>query len=120
MPTLDGCKYIFTTDGRGAVTTFSTGKASVDQACGVRGWTFHDLRRTARTLLSRAGINADIGERCLGHAIQGVRGTYDRFEYATEKRHAFEALAATIERIVHPPEADVADFAAERGKRRHT
>ena len=34
----------------------------------------HDLRRTARTLLSRAGISADIAEMCLGHALGGMRG----------------------------------------------
>ena len=80
----------------------------------------HDLRRTARTLLSRAGISADIGERCLGHVIGGVRRHYDLHEYETEKRAAFEALAALIGRIAHPPTegVGVADLAAERRKRR--
>ena len=71
------------------------------------GWTLHDLRRTARSLMSRAGVNADHAERCLGHVIAGVRGTYDRHEYHAEKQHAFEALAALIERIVNPPEGNV-------------
>jgi integrase len=54
-------------------------------------FTLHDLRRTARSLMSRAGVNADIAERCLGHVIPGVRGIYDRHEYHREKAHAFEA-----------------------------
>jgi integrase len=112
MPTLDGCKYIFTTDGRGAVTTFSTGKASVDQACGVRGWTFHDLRRTARTLLSRAGVDADTAERCLGHAIGGVRGIYDRHKYEEQMKVAFEKLANMIEQIIDPEKGRVIQFPA--------
>jgi hypothetical protein len=29
-----------------------------------------------------------------GHVIGGVQGTYDRYQYAAEKRQAFEALAA--------------------------
>src|SRR5262249_22934421 len=62
----------------------------------------HDLRRTARTLLSRSGIASDIAERCLGHVIGGVRGIYDRHEYHEEKRRAFEALAGLVERIVAP------------------
>ena len=38
--------------------------------------------------------------------------------FEAEKRHAFEALAALVERIVHPPAAGVAvDLAAEREKR---
>jgi integrase len=65
------------------------------------------LRRTARSLLSRAGVNPDVAERCLGHAIPGVRGIYDRHRYIDEMRHAFEALAAEIERIVHTPEGNV-------------
>jgi hypothetical protein len=41
-------------------------------------WTLHDLRRTARSLMSGACIASDHAERCLGHVIGGVRGTYDR------------------------------------------
>ena len=52
--------------------------------------------------MSRAGVNADIAERCLGHVIPGVRGIYDRHEYFEEKKRAFEALAAQIDRIVNP------------------
>jgi integrase len=45
-------------------------------------WRWHDLRRTARTLLSRlsrAGVLPDIAEMVLGHAPPGglVRRTYD-------------------------------------------
>jgi hypothetical protein len=52
--------------------------------------------------MSRAGVAPDIAERCLGHAIGGVRGTYDRWEYLEEKRRAFEALAALVGEIVGP------------------
>jgi integrase len=67
---------------------------------GFNDFTLHDLRRTSRSLMSRAGINADIAERCLGHVIPGVRGVYDRHEYHREKALAFEALASLILRIV--------------------
>jgi integrase len=70
-------------------------------------WTHHDLRRTARSLMSRSGVNPDHAERCLAHKIGGVRGTYDRYAYHAEKKHAFEALAAQIERIVNPPADNV-------------
>jgi hypothetical protein len=52
--------------------------------------------------MSRAGINADVAERCLGHVIPGVRGVYDRHSYRAEMAHAYEALAAQIERIINP------------------
>jgi len=79
----------------------------LDKASGVTGWRFHDLRRTARTLLSRAGVNPDHAERCLGHVIGGIRGIYDRFEFHSEKRHAFEALADQIDLIANPPKGNV-------------
>ena len=66
-------------------------------------WTLHDLRRTAKTLMARAGVRPDISERVLGHVIAGVEGTYDRHSYADEKRDALEKLAAMIERILNPP-----------------
>jgi integrase len=75
-------------------------KARLDAAVPLPHWTLHDLRRTARSLLSRAGVSADIAERCLAHVIPGVRGVYDRHAYLEEKRQAFEALAAEVERIV--------------------
>jgi len=110
--------FVFTATGKNALGNFANCKAAFDKACGVTGWRIHDLRRTARTLLSRAGVNPDIAERALGHALEGVRKTYDRHKFQHEKRQAFEALAALIERIVHPPKATVSDLAAERGKRR--
>jgi integrase len=98
---------IFTTDGRRPVSGFSRFKRMFDEQCGVRDWTIHDLRRTARTLLSRAGVEADIAERVLAHTIGGIRGIYDRHEFAAEKRAALESLASLIERILNPPQGNV-------------
>jgi integrase len=80
---------------------FNTWKRQLDEASDVRDWRLHDLRRTARSLMSRAGVSTDHAERCLGHVIGGVRGVYDRHEYFEEKKRAFEALAALIERIIN-------------------
>ena len=65
-------------------------------------WQLHDLRRTAKTLMARAGVRPDISERVLAHVIAGVEGTYDRYGYLAEKRDALEKLAATIRQIVAP------------------
>jgi integrase len=112
IPTLDRCRFIFTIDGRRPISGFSKAKAAIDKASGVTGWTFHDLRRTARTLLSRAGVDADTAERCLGHAIGGVRGLYDRHKYEEQMRVAFEKLANMIEQIVDPTKGKVIQFPA--------
>jgi integrase len=100
IPRVNDCEFIFTTDGRSPVSGFSTFKLKFDAACGVKDWRLHDLRRTARSLMSRAGVAPDIAERCLGHAITGVRGVYDRHSYIGEMRQGFEALASQINQIV--------------------
>ena len=110
-------EYIFSYTGKYPLSNFANAKRAFDAACGVTDWHLHDLRRTARTLLSRV-TTPDIAERCLGHVLLGQRATYDWHRYEDEMRAAFEALAALIERIVRPPAADVADLAKERGKRR--
>jgi integrase len=70
----------------------------------IRGWRLHDLRRTSRSLLARAGINREIAERVLGHKLVGVEGIYNRFDYFEQKGHALAALANLIEGIIdgHP------------------
>ena len=105
--------YVFTSDGNRPLGGFSKAKKKLDErllavlrqrdpeAQPLPRWTLHDLRRTARSLMSRAGVTADIAERCLGHAITGVRGVYDRFAYRDEKKRAFEALAEQIDRVLN-------------------
>ena len=59
----------------------------------LKPWQHRDLRRTARTMMARMGVDSKIGEHALGHALPGVEGIYDRHHYLTEKREAFEKLA---------------------------
>jgi integrase len=102
LPRFAGSPFVFSISGRTALRNFAKPKARLDAQSGVTGWTLHDLRRTARSLLSRSGIHPDISERCLGHTIGGVRGVYDRHDFHEQMAHAFEALAAQIERIIAP------------------
>jgi integrase len=118
MPRIDGCDFIFTSNSLAPIASFSDPKAKLDAVSRVGGWRLHDLRRTARSLLSRAGVNADIAERVLGHVIPGVRGVYDRHTFLPEMTHAVEALAQMVETIINPPEGEVADLATERKRRR--
>jgi integrase len=98
--------YVFAgQNGRRAFT--SKNKVAFDQGCGVVGWRLHDLRRTARSLMSRANVLSEHAEKVMGHAIGGVEGVYDVYEYLPEKATALRALAALIERIVDPPADNV-------------
>src|SRR5262249_11649361 len=96
--------YVFSITGQHPFAGFSRVKREIDAASGVTGWTWHDLRRTSRSLMSRAGIASDIAEMCLGHVLPAMRGVYDRHSYRAEKTAAYAALARQIEAIVHPPE----------------
>lgn len=103
----DADTFAFTTTGAAPFSGFSKAKRALDEASGVTGWTLHDLRRTARTLMTRIGISGNIAERVVGHVIPGVAGVYDRHGYIAEKRHALDALAAEIDRIVNQPAAAI-------------
>lgn len=113
--------FVFsTTFGAKAFSGFSKAKNALDAEIAKRRkaedrpamerWTLHDLRRTARTLMSRAKVPGDHAERVLGHVIGGVEGVYDRYEYLDEKRAALAALAATVEAILRPPADNVVQF----------
>jgi integrase len=113
VPKFADCDFVFSS-GSTAIGGLSRRKLKLDTACGVSGWTLHDLRRTARSLMSRAGVNSDHAEQCLGHVITGVKGVYDRHQYHAEKARAYEALAAQIERIVNPPADNVTSISEHK------
>ena len=102
MPKIAGSAFVFTLGGGVPINSFHLLKGIIDERSGVSGWRLHDCRRTARTLLSRANVSADIAGRCLGHALPSIRGVYDQHDYVPQMKVAFEALAALIETIVAP------------------
>jgi integrase len=106
-PRFVGNPYVFAGKSSQALVRNSGAKKRFDAECGVRDWRLHDLRRTARSLMSRAGVLSEHAERVLGHAIEGVKGTYDRHDYDAEKAEALRKLAALVERIVSPPAENV-------------
>jgi integrase len=93
-------EWVFTRTGNAPLSGLARFKITLDRASGTSGWTYHDCRRTARSLMSRAGVPTDHAERCLGHVIGGVRGVYDRHAYRSEMAAAYEKLAALIGEIV--------------------
>jgi integrase len=107
IPHIGSCDCVFTVTGSAPIRNFSLSKAAIDEASGVTGWRLHDIRRTSRSLMARAGVSPDVAERCLAHVIPGIRAVYDRHAYLAEKKHGFEALATLVERIVSPVEDNV-------------
>jgi hypothetical protein len=79
-------------------------------------WVVHDLRRTARSLLSGLGISHEHAEQVLGHVIKGVARTYNRHDYIAEKAHALNALASKIETVINPPTGNVIDMQSRKSR----
>jgi integrase len=65
---------------------FSRLKARLDTASGVEGWRFHDLRRSARTGMTKLGVSRDHAEAAINHlsARTGLDRRYDVHDYADE------------------------------------
>ena len=95
-------EFVFSRTGEAPLSGLSRFKIELDRASGTEGWVIHDLRRTSRSLMSRAGVASDHAERCLGHVIGSIRGVYDRHSYQAEMLLAYEKLAALIGSIVDP------------------
>jgi integrase len=109
QPEADGNPYVFA--GRDGAPLYPGDKLKKDfdaklaEANGCKPiphWTIHDLRRTAKTLMRRAGVDSDISERVLGHAIDGVEGVYDQYDYGPEKADALRKLAGLLQTIINP------------------
>jgi integrase len=112
QPVMNHSPYVFAGRGSRPFSGFSKGKIRIDKLSGVDDWVFHDLRRTARTLMSRAGVTSDHAERTVGHAIDGVEGVYDRWQYRAETAAAVAKLDALLTEILAGG-ADVAPAAPD-------
>lgn len=63
----------------------------------VQHFVLHDFRRTASTHLHEMGHPSDAIEKALAHTIRGIKGVYNRAEYAEQRRHILALWAAFVE-----------------------
>ncbi len=135
LPRFAGGEFVFTTtSGKSPVSGFSKSKRRTDtlvleaareqaEEAGedpesvepMPHWRTHDLRRTARTGLAEVGVPQIVAEKVLNHAERNVLvKTYDRHEYADEKRDALERWALRLREITEPPPKNVVKLSAKR------
>jgi integrase len=96
---------------RGKPTTtfnaWSKSKVAFDIACGITGWTLHDIRRTFGTGLARLKVPPHIVERLLNHklgsianqadgVVTAVAEIYNRHLYLEEMREAIAKWEAFL------------------------
>jgi integrase len=78
QPRMDRCDYVFPSRTKTPFSGFGKSKIKLDKAILIKmrrranegaeieplsNWTLHDLRRTGKTLMARAGVRPDISER---------------------------------------------------------
>ena len=92
----------------GPMTTLWRTKRDIAERAGV-SFVGHDLRRTAASKMTGAGISRLTISKLLNHAEAGITKIYDRHSYDPEKRHALDLWGARVEEIVTGKKSDVAD-----------
>ncbi|CAG9208541.1 Integrase [Burkholderia gladioli] len=63
----------------------------------VQHFVLHDFRRTASTHLHEMGQPSDAIEKALAHSIKGIKGVYNRAEYAGERRRILALWADFVD-----------------------
>ena len=86
--------------GDSPINGFSKPKIKVDELSGVSDWTFHDIRRTVSTNLSKLGVDRFIIRKLINHSDNEVTAIYDRYSYLNEKREALQQWADRLDDIV--------------------
>jgi integrase len=114
IPRLADCPWVFSTSGKSPLSGFSKGKTRLDKAIdelraasarpAMPDWTFHDLRRTAATGMTRLGISPTLVERILNHSektgLSAVASVYDKYSYLPEMAAALETWSAAINQVM--------------------
>ena len=125
LPHLSG-SLVFSTTGSTSVSGHSTAKVRVDEYMRAQlngtelpGWTLHDLRRTATTIMAEElKIAPHVVDKILNHTagtISGVARVYNRAEYLDERKAALEAWSGWLEALVQPgSESNVVALAVRR------
>ena len=78
-----------------AHSTLNTAIRTLDMD--IRDFVIHDFRRTASTRLHEAGFNSDWIEKCLAHEQKGIRGVYNRAEYAEHRKDMLQWWADFVD-----------------------
>ena len=129
--------YVFSTNGKTAVSGFSRAKERVDafmltalrKAAKDRGedpeevkaadpWILHDLRRTATTGMAGLRVLPHVVDRILNHTsgtIRGVARIYNRFEYLHDRKDALDAWGRDVAAKIAPkPTSNVVELSSAR------
>ncbi|WP_289689334.1 tyrosine-type recombinase/integrase [Escherichia coli] len=80
----------------------------------IQGFTVHDMRRTASTLLHEAGYPSDWIEKSLAHEQKGVRAVYNKAEYARQRAYMLQQWADMIDSWINGEHTDLIPFSPSK------
>jgi integrase len=100
---------VFALDGKRPMTLHQLIER-VRRDAGLLDVRLHDLRRTLRTGLAELGVNFEVAERVLNHAMPGLQAVYNRHNYLAEKRRALTLWAEHVITIAEKREATIVTF----------
>ena len=111
IPRIEGCPFIFSTNGRTPISGWSKIKRELDVAMGnPKPWRLHDLRHTAATGMDELGIDTVVIELILNHISGrrgGIAGRYNKGERMDARRAALHRWSQHIEGLVSGKPAKV-------------
>jgi integrase len=115
-----GSPYLFPAKwGSGPLVAFHHLKDRIDERAKLaKPWRLHDTRRTCASGMQRLGVPVEVIEATLGHSsgvFRGIVGTYQRHDYADERRIALGKWADHIAQLTGGKPAKVVQL---HGKRR--
>ncbi|AAZ95922.1 tyrosine-type recombinase/integrase [Escherichia coli O157:H7] len=80
----------------------------------IQGFTVHDMRRTASTLLHEAGYPSDWIEKALAHEQKGVRAVYNKAEYARQRAYMLQQWSDMIDSWINGEHTDLIPFSPSK------
>jgi len=108
-----GCRWVFSLDGKSAVTIgdklkrrldekmqAAFGEAASDNTATLEPWVNHDLRRTVRTRLSELDVLDEVAEAVIGHMPTKLNRTYNHSERLRVKQDALTRWQGELRSIV--------------------
>jgi integrase len=81
-----------------AVSTLNASMTYVDWGK-IPAFVLHDLRRTAATHLHEMNYSSEVVHAALNHKRSGVRGIYNRAQYAEQRRQMLQHWADVVEQL---------------------
>ncbi|GAM08263.1 integrase [Geobacter sp. OR-1] len=85
-------------------------KARKEPYFGMKPWSPHDLRRTARTNMARVGVSDEVGEEVMNHIKPGVVGVYNKYRYDEEKKVALQKWEVLLLEILKTKPENTSDI----------